>query len=191
VNIYLLERDEDSVDLYLPDEQLTLRAIENGLDTVCVRNVLLHAQAERGEIFEIASDRRKSKGSTDLFFWAWVPVLSRAAYEVMLNQGAEDADFLECAVKDSMEKFFFLPENPLNAINVERSTFSYAVPVSPPLPWGAIKVVLNPGHEEGPPMFFTKPHSSLQVSPDVYVRDRLVSQWEAHGLRGAKFKKVN
>ncbi|WP_457336788.1 hypothetical protein [Rhizobacter sp. P5_C2] len=193
MNCYLLECEESTFYLYLPDENVLAASIRNGLDPKYVRGVLAGAEGGRGTCFELLGRASKTdRKLPDLMYWSWVPAFSSAAYDLLLEIGAARSDFLTCRLVGRQDVVHLhLPDSVENIIDVDKSIFSHFVPVDPPLPFSAVLVRPNAGWELLLPIFRTRPPGSSQVTPDVYFRGDAVDGWTERRLIGASFKQVS
>lgn len=189
---YLLGCDDLALDLYLPDENLLVSSIRNGLDPKYVRGILAGAEGGRGARFEVLGrTSKKERKLPDLMYWSWVPVFSSAAYEMLLEVGAANSDFLECGLVGVQDMaHLHLPDRVENIIDINGSIFSHSVPIDPPLPYSAVHIRPTAGFESLLPIFRTLPPGSRQVTPDVYFRGDAVDRWVQKRLTGASFKQV-
>jgi hypothetical protein len=193
-----IERQEGTLDVFLPSEDLTKSSHRNGISTTTVRESFEVALDGRPVLFQLATmdgvvatdDPRQP---TDLVFWSWIPVFSARARQLLIELGVAATEFVPCLIESRPNESYFLhlPERAFDVVDVERSEFAMTIPLQPPLPHGIRALVLRGDPTSLPPCFRASVPGHAQVFGELLVSDALRDVWTHAGLSGAVFRQLS
>jgi hypothetical protein len=192
MSYWAMERQERTLDGYLPREDLLDEAMRNGICPVTARQVLLGAFGNKPvPMHFVDSDGPVIDATrvTDLVFWSWVPVFSDRARHLLVGQGAASADFVEATVEAGVDpRHLHLPPKSYDVVDLERSAFVMTLPLDPPLPHGIRALSTKRASGPLPPCLRATVPGHAQVFGELLVSDNLRREWEQAGLTGAVFR---
>ena len=190
MSYYVLDRNADTGDLLLPDNRLTAKSQQHGLSPAHVRMTFDEATRDRDSPLTFEFVGRDSNQDTDLWYWSWIPVFSNRGAEVLIKAGITPHDLFPCNASGETV-YVYLPRTVYDPIDVPKSIFKTTLATVPPLPFGAVFIVLKEGAEQDlPPLFLVQPAGYLQVFAECFATETAKRHWETARLRGASFRKV-
>jgi hypothetical protein len=192
-----MERQEGTLDVFLPSEAITRQSSADGINPATVRKALLDGFGDSGVVLQLVGRDGEITADpllqpTDLLFWSWVPIFSDKARKLILELGASQDDFVRCQFTSRPGDAFFLhlPTHSFDFVDLATSQFTMVIPMQPPLPHGIRALSMRNVPEKMPPCFRLAVPGHGQVFGDLVVSEALFAAWSAALLTGAVFRKV-
>lgn len=194
---WVMDRQEGTLDVFLPQEEMTRQSSSDGINPATVRKALLGVGGGEPVVFqlvgrdgEITDDQ--SMRPTDLLFWSWVPIFSDRAHKLILELGVSQADFVCCKFASASGDNFFLhlPLQAFDIVDATASQFTMMIPMQPPIPYGIRALCMRGVPDALPPCLRMSVPGHNQVFSELLVSDALRAAWNAERLSGAVFRQV-
>ncbi len=192
-----LDRKEGTLDVFLPDADVTLAAHSLGVNPSRVRFAFLDAYDSRPVEFQlvgrdgqpIVSPRQQV---SDVLFWSWVPIFSERGRNLMVEMGCEVDEFVSCGFTSNPGEAYFahLPRMLYDVVDTQRSTFLMTIPGDPPIPHHIQKLVMSRPVTDMPHCFRAPVPGHSQVFGELLVSEEFESRWFSAGLTGGVFRPV-
>lgn len=194
---WVMERQEGTLDVFLPSEAVTRQSSADGINPSTVRKALLDGFGNSGVVFQLVGRDGGITADplaqpTDILFWSWVPIFSDKACKLILELGGSQADFVRCEFASRPGDIFFLhlPIHSFDVVDLTTSQFTMMIPMQPPLPHGIRALGMRNVPDKLPPCFRLAVRGHNQVFGDLVVSGVLRAAWNAALLTGAVFRKV-
>jgi hypothetical protein len=123
----------------------------------------------------------------------WLPVFSERAYNLLLAEGCNAEEFIDCRLRVLGDTPFrvHIPLQSYDAIDFARSVAMHSLPLDPPIPFHLVSAHLKSGTPALPPCFRVPAPGHSQVLAELFALDALHSAWSAAELKGATFRRLS
>ena len=198
VALWSLEVDHTAPATYLADEVLLRETVKGGLSPATVRSALAAFSA----VCPLTLDLVKPDGKGlyehavpvgDLLLFNWLPVFSKRAYDLLLAEGCNAEEFIDCRLRvlGSTQFKVHVPRQSYDVLDFARSVAMHSVPLNPPIPFHFVSAHLKPTSRALPPCFRVPAPGHPQVLAELFAQDALHSAWSTAGFRGATFRPLS
>jgi hypothetical protein len=129
----------------------------------------------------------------DYGIWGACAVFSKAAVELLCACGANRAEFHGAPLTTnlSVTAYIFAPSQLRDFLEPKAIRSKHVLPVQPPFPFWITQAEIRSSVKELVPFFMNVTPAGNSWLPEHFTSEHVVREWNARGLRGARFRKLS
>lgn len=195
--LWSFEIDHIAPATYLANEVLLREMNRGGLNSHIVRSAIKAQLGDALLTLELVKPNgvelyENSIAVGDMLLFNWLPIFSYRAYQVLLETGCDQAEFIECRLRVLGETpfWFHAPLQSYDVIDFSRSVALHSISLDPPIPFHFVSACLKEEYSSLPPCFRVPAPGHPQVLSELFTLSVLRKAWTAAGLKGASFRQL-